>query len=348
MSDLGRIESLTQEDFRHLLTGEDPEAERRLFLRAHYETTRRFGRKIFVRGLIEISNICRNDCYYCGLRRSNRALGRYRLSREEILEACRIGYGIGFRTFVLQGGEDLYWRGARLVDLVREIKGLYGDCALTLSLGEMEADEYRDLYRAGADRYLLRHETHNLAHYARLHPPEMSGRHRLACLRELKAIGFQTGTGIMVGSPGQTVVHIAEDLAFIADLRPEMIGVGPFLTHKDTPFRHEKNGSLDVTLRFIALCRLICPDALIPATTAVATLHPEGRSRAILSGSNVVMPNLSPPAHRRQYALYDDKACLGSEAAEGIRLLAEELHKIDYEIDFGRGDYAPSATPKNI
>lgn len=344
MNNLLGFGSLSKEsDFLRLLSGRDPELDEKIRSSAHAVSVERFGRRIFVRGLIEISNICRNDCYYCGLRRSNASLERYRFSKEAIIGACDRGYEIGFRTFVLQGGEDFYWRGARLEDLVGEIKSRFPDCALTLSLGEMTTEEYRALYRAGADRYLLRHETHNAKHYEKLHPTEMSGAHRLKCLTVLKEIGFQTGTGVMVGSPGQTLAHLVEDLAYISDFHPEMIGIGPYLRHEDTPFRFEKNGDLEMTLRFIALCRHLCPDANIPATTAVATLHPRGRLRAILCGANVVMPNLSPPGKRALYSLYDHKAHLGAEAAEGVRLLEEELRRIDYYIDWSRGDYCPKS-----
>lgn len=299
---------------------------------------RSFGRKIFLRGLIEISNYCANDCYYCGIRRSNTQLIRYRLSSEEILLQCDEGHSIGFHTFVLQGGEDHYWRGERLVKLIQTIRRRYPEVAITLSLGEMEPHEYQDLYNAGANRYLLRHETHNVTHYSLLHPPGMSLSHRLASLAALQRIGFQTGTGIMVGSPKQTIEHMAEDLIFIRDFNPAMIGVGPFLPHSATPFAQKAKGSLELTLRFLALCRIFCPTAMIPATTAMATLHPEGRIRAVLSGCNVVMPNLSPMSHRKDYSLYDHKASLGAESAEGVTLLKKELEKIGYSIDWGRGD----------
>lgn len=342
MIDFTRIRYLTSKDFVRLLSGADPTESEALRDYAQATAQAHFGKGIYVRGLIEISNVCKNNCYYCGLRRDNATLGRYRLTSEEILSSCRVGYEMGFRTFVLQGGEDAYWRGARLEDLVREIRTTYPDAALTLSLGEMERDEYQALFDAGANRYLLRHETHNFAHYARLHPREMSGAHRLMCLAHLREIGYQAGTGIMVGPPAQTLQHLAEDLAYIRDFRPHMVGIGPFLTHHDTPFRDEKNGDLMLTLRFVALTRLLCPEANIPATTAVATLHPRGRLMAIQHGANVVMPNLSPPSSRRLYSLYDHKAHLGAEAAEGLRLLEEELRTIDYHIDFGRGDFRSS------
>lgn len=340
-TNLDNIRHLSLGEYEELLSTTSPDSDHILTDLARRTAQERFGRGVYVRGLIEISNICANNCYYCGIRRGNAHVERYRLSEDEILESCHIGYHIGFRTFVLQGGEDPYWRGERLHDLVRKIRSLYPDCALTLSLGEMSRDEYKSLYEAGANRYLLRHETRNAEHYGHLHPSEMSGAYRLQCIRDLKEVGFQTGTGIMIGSPGQTVEHLAEDLAFIAELQPEMIGLGPFLPHRDTPFGREQVGRLETTLRFISLCRLICPDANIPATTAVATLHPEGRLRAILAGANVVMPNLSPSRRRALYSLYDDKAYSGSEAAEGVALLEEQLETIGYHIEWSRGDFAP-------
>lgn len=334
--------NLSRDEYVELLSSTDPEFDEVLMDLARSTATERFGRGVFVRGLVEISNICTNNCRYCGIRRENNGVKRYRLSAEEVLGVCQEGYQIGFRTFVLQGGEDPYWRGPHLVSLVREIRLRYPDCALTLSLGEMSRSEYQALYDAGANRFLLRHETHNPWHYGHLHPEEMKLIHRLGCLMDLKEIGFQAGTGIMVGSPGQTIEHMAEDLEFIARFQPQMIGVGPFLPHHDTPFRDEPAGDLMMTLRFVALCRLICPDANIPATTAVATLHPEGRIRAIMGGANVVMPNLSPTRGRALYTLYDNKVYSGSEAAEGVQLLQKDLDKIGYHIEWSRGDFDPT------
>lgn len=325
-----------------ILDSSDTHLEHALQVRAGAIAEQHFGRRIYLRGLIEISNVCRNDCYYCGIRSANAQVSRYRLTAEEIMSACQGGYEIGFRTFVLQGGEDPYWRGDRLVALVHRIRSTYPACAITLSLGEMEREEYEALFRAGANRYLLRHETYDSQHYQQLHPSTMSQAHRLQALHELKRIGYQVGTGIMVGSPGQTTAHLAQDLAFIRRLRPAMIGVGPFIPHEDTPLRGYPAGSLSMTLRFLALCRLMNPQALIPATTAIATLHPEGRLAAIRSGCNVVMPNLSPLNHRADYALYNNKACLGAEAAEGVALLEAQLDTIGYQIDWGRGD-APAS-----
>ena len=298
-----------------------------------------FGKEIYIRGLIEISNICRNNCLYCGIRAANASLPRYRLSRDQILECCRKGYALGLRTFVLQGGEDLSWRGKALESLVRKIKAEFGDCALTLSLGEMSREEYAALRNAGADRYLLRHETFNPEHYSRLHPESMSRGRRLECLKDLKDLGFQTGTGIMVGSPFQTIDNIVEDLLYIESLQPQMIGIGPFIHHPDTPFADFPDGSVDLTLRLISILRLISPRALIPATTALSTLDPRGRLKGILAGANVVMPNLTPESHREDYSLYAAKASSGAESAEGLSLLEADLQSIGYKISRARGDW---------
>ena len=298
-----------------------------------------FGKEIYIRGLIEISNICRNNCLYCGIRAANSSLPRYRLSRDQILECCRKGYALGLHTFVLQGGEDLSWRGKALESLVREIKAEFGDCALTLSLGEMSREEYAALRNAGADRYLLRHETFNPEHYSRLHPESMSRSRRLECLKDLKDLGFQTGTGIMVGSPFQTIDNIVEDLLYIESLQPQMIGIGPFIHHPDTPFADFPDGSVDLTLRLISILRLISPRALIPATTALSTLDPRGRLKGILAGANVVMPNLTPESHREDYSLYAAKASSGAESAEGLSLLEADLQSIGYKISRARGDW---------
>ncbi len=299
----------------------------------------RFGCAIFVRGLIEIGSICRNDCLYCGLRRSNRKAERYRLTPQQILSACEAGFEAGFRTFVLQGGEDPWWSDERLVPLVGQIHRRWPEAAITLSLGERPEASYRRLFEAGAARYLLRHEAARRVLYEELHPAEMSHAGRLECIASLKRIGYQTGMGMMVGAPGQRPEDLVEDILLMERIEPEMIGIGPFLPHGDTPFATAAAGDLRLTLLLLAILRLRFPHALIPATTALATLHPRGRIEGILSGANVVMPNLSPEEVRRKYAIYDGKASTGAEAAEGLRLLAEELETIGYHIDFSRGDY---------
>ena len=297
-----------------------------------------YGNIIFTRGLIEFSNYCKNDCYYCGLRRSNGSCDRFRLTEEEILSCCAEGYALGFRTFVLQGGEDGFFTDARLVPILREIKRNWPDCAVTLSLGERSDESYRALFEAGADRYLLRHETATAAHYAQLHPPELSLENRLRCLQTLRRIGFQVGCGFMVGSPGQTAAHLAADLKFVEQFRPEMCGIGPFIPHHDTPFRDKPAGTLAQTCYLLSLLRLMQPNLLLPATTALGSIDPHGREKGILAGANVVMPNLSPVSVRKKYELYDNKICTGEESAQCRGCLSARMAAIGYELAIDRGD----------
>lgn len=294
---------------------------------------------IYTRGLIEFSNYCRNDCYYCGIRKSNRQVSRYRLSKEDILDCCQEGYFLGFRTFVLQSGEDLYYTDDILCDIISTIHQKYPTCAITLSLGEKSKESYQRYYQAGANRYLLRHETANDEHYAKLHPHGMSLSHRKQCLFDLKEIGYQVGCGIMVGSPYQRLEYIVEDIQFMKELNPHMIGIGPFVPHHQTPFYKENQGSLELTLMLLSILRLSFPHVLLPATTALGTIHPRGREMGILSGANVVMPNLSPVNVRKKYELYDHKICTGEEAAECRFCLSRRVSGIGYQIVSARGDY---------
>lgn len=298
-----------------------------------------FGKGIFVRGLVELTNVCRNDCYYCGIRKSNRNVERYILSTEQVLQSCDAGYKLGFRTFVLQGGELPRDKAEWLIDLVGEIRANWSDCAITLSLGEWPREVYEALRKAGADRYLLRHETHNANHYATLHPAKMSLSNRLQCLEWLRELGFQVGTGIMVGSPGQTIENIVEDIEFIEHFEPHMIGIGPFVPQHDTPLGTYPVGSVETTIRLYSIFRLMFPNALIPSTTALNTIDPHGRIKGILAGANVVMPNLSPINVRANYALYDGKAINHAESAQGITELETQLATIGYHINWNRGDY---------
>lgn len=307
--------------------------------KAQKKSLEHFSNKIYIRGLVELSSYCKNDCLYCGLRRSNKCAVRYRLSKEQILSCCKSGYSLGFRTFVLQGGEDGYYTDEVMCDIVSEIKSLYPDCAVTLSLGERTEESYRRLFESGADRYLLRHETANEEHYKKLHPPEMSLANRKKCLYTLKEIGYQTGAGFMVSSPFQTYETLAEDLLFLKDLNPQMCGIGPFIPHKDTPFADEKSGSVRLTLVLLSLVRLMLPKVLLPATTALGTADGLGREKGVLHGANVVMPNLSPTEHRADYSLYDNKICTGDEAAECIKCLSKRMESIGYKIVTDRGDY---------
>lgn len=307
--------------------------------KAQKKSLENFSNKIYIRGLVELSSCCKNDCLYCGLRRSNKNAVRYRLTKEQILSCCKSGYSLGFRTFVLQGGEDGYYTDKVVCDIVSNIKSLYPDCAVTLSLGERTEESYKRLFDAGADRYLLRHETANEEHYKRLHPPEMSLENRKKCLYTLKKIGYQTGAGFMVGSPYQTYETLAEDLLFLKDLNPQMCGIGPFIPHKDTPFANEESGSVRLTLVLLSLVRLMLSKALLPATTALGTADGQGREKGVLHGANVVMPNLSPTEHRADYSLYDNKICTGDEAAECIKCLSNRMKSIGYKIVTDRGDY---------
>ena len=298
-----------------------------------------YSNKIYIRGLIEISNFCKNNCLYCGIRRDNKNIERYRLSKSEILDCCNIGYNLGFRTFVMQSGEDSHLTDEYLVDIISEIKSQFPDVAVTLSFGERSYESYKKLYDAGADRYLLRHEAAEESLYSSLHPSEMSLENRMECLFNLKKIGYQTGSGFMVGAPGQSLPDIVADIRFLQKLNPEMIGIGPFIPHKDTPFSGNSAGTLDLTLKLISILRLCFPKALLPATTALATISPNGRSDAIKAGANVIMPNLSPDNVRDLYSLYDNKLSRGIEAAEEIEKLKAEMKKIGYEIVTDRGDY---------
>ena len=336
---LHHTQELTREEFLTLLSNRNTETD--LYARRLARGVRQkiYGNQVYIRGLIEFTSYCRNDCYYCGLRRSNHAAQRYRLTEEDILSCCQQGYELGFRTFVLQGGEDGYFTGERLAGLVRHIKKQYPDCALTLSVGERTEEEYSAFRKAGADRYLLRHETADETHYRILHPEPLSLQHRKDCLRTLKKLGFQTGAGFMVGSPGQTAETLAEDFLFLKELDPEMVGIGPFISHKDTPFRSREDGTLEDTLFYLALVRLMLPRALLPATTALGTIAPDGRELGILSGANVVMPNLSPLYVRKKYMLYDGKISTGDEAAEGVEQLKKRMETIGCCIVTDRGDY---------
>lgn len=310
-----------------------------LFALAQKTAQKSFGRQIFVRGLIEFTNYCKNDCYYCGIRRSNKNAARYRLTQEEILECCQAGYGLGFRTFVLQGGEDYFYSDEDIAAIVRAIKAQHPDCAVTLSIGERSRETYALWKQAGADRYLLRHETADCTHYAKLHPAELSAQNRQNCLYTLKELGYQAGAGFMVGSPYQTAENLADDLMFLQKLRPQMIGIGPFIPHHDTPFKDEPAGSVELTLVLLAVLRLLFPHVLLPATTALGTLTPGGRLLGIKAGANVIMPNLSPLNVRGKYLLYDNKLHTGAEAAEALNELQREVASIGYRIVSARGDY---------
>lgn len=330
---------LSKDALAALLSCSDLEETAFLKARARQAADRIFGKDIYIRGLIEFTSYCKNNCFYCGIRCGNEKAQRYRLTREQILECCAQGYALGFRTFVLQGGEDTYFTEKRVCGIVYDIKSRFADCAVTLSIGEKSRRAYQAYFDAGADRYLLRHETADPAHYAKLHPSQMRLENRKQCLYDLKEIGYQVGAGFMVGSPFQTVDTIYEDLRFLAELGPHMVGIGPFIPHRDTPFAHAQAGTLEMTLRLLSIIRLLHPRVLLPATTALGTIHPAGRELGIQAGANVVMPNLSPPQVREQYQLYDNKRCMGDEAAEHKQELAKRMADIGYRLVVSRGDY---------
>ena len=335
---LEKTKDLTDAEFVQLLETMTKEETEELFSLARKVREREYGKDVYIRGLIEFSNICKNDCFYCGIRKSNDKVERYRLTKEDIMECAKEGYDLGFRTFVLQGGEDGWFTKERMEDVIRSLKKEFPDCAITLSLGERPREEYECWFAAGADRYLLRHETAEEEHYGRLHPDNMSLSERKRCLFDLKEIGYQVGAGFMVGSPGQTVDNLVKDLRFLQELEPHMIGIGPYLSHRDTPFCNEKNGSLEMTLQLLAILRLLFPGVLLPATTALGTIAKGGRERGILAGANVVMPNLSPVSVRKKYLLYNNKISTGEEAAEGVCALKRQMETIGYRVVTDRGD----------
>lgn len=330
---------LQKEEWIFLFSNRDNEILEYACEKARQVSIQHYGNKVFARGLIEFTNYCKNNCFYCGIRTENKKASRYRLTKKEILDCCKIGNDLGFKTFVLQGGEDPYFTDEKLLEIITAIKENYPDNALTLSLGERSYASYLAFKNAGADRYLLRHETANPEHYRRLHPKNLSDLPRKQCLYDLKSIGFQTGTGFMVGSPFQTIENLAEDMLFIADFQPQMLGIGPFIPHQDTPFADFPAGSVDLTLFLLALSRIMLPNVLLPATTALGTLDPQGREKAVWAGANVLMPNLSPVNVREQYMLYNNKIATGLEAAEGVKKLAESMAEIGYELVHERGDY---------
>lgn len=330
--------NLSDDELKILIENINDEDMEYLRKKARKKADEIYGKQVFVRGLIEFTNYCKNDCFYCGIRASNKCAERYRLNKEDILNCCKQGYSLGFRTFVLQGGEDLHYSDDEMCDIISSIKSAYPDCALTLSVGERTYDTYKRWFDCGADRYLLRHETAHKEHYEKLHPEKMSFDNRMKCLHDLKEIGYQTGCGFMVGSPYQTTDCIIKDLRFIKKFQPAMVGIGPYLSHKETPFANEKNGDVRLTLILLSIIRLLLPEVLLPATTALGTAAGDGRERGILAGANVVMPNLSPVKVRKKYSLYDNKICTGEEAAECKFCLTNRVKSIGYEIVSSRGD----------
>lgn len=330
--------SLTRAEWTMLIRERSAPTADYLFQRARENRICHYGHDIYIRGLIEFTSFCRNDCYYCGIRKGNCRAERYRLSKEQILSCCARGYELGFRTFVLQGGEDGWFTDDRLADIVTSIRSAWKDCAITLSVGERSRESYRLLRDAGADRYLLRHETFDSSHYSMLHPPSLRAENRQQCLWDLKDLGYQVGTGFMVGAPFQTPENLADDMLFLKKLNPQMVGIGPFIPHHDTPFADQPAGTLELTLFMLGLIRLMLPRVLLPATTALGTIASDGREQGILAGANVVMPNLSPSEVREKYRLYDNKLCTGSEAAESLNDLNARMDALGYHVTVSRGD----------
>ena len=335
---LSTTHSLELSEYQYLIDNRDSESAELLARLADTQRREIYSDKVFIRGLIEISNFCKNDCLYCGIRRSNKKCERYRLTKDDILECAKEGYALGFRTFVLQGGEDAYYTDSVLCGIITEIKSLYPDCAVTLSLGERSKLSYKRLFDAGADRYLLRHETADCEHYSLLHPSNLTLENRIKCLYDLRETGFQVGCGFMVGSPYQTTAHIAKDLKFIEEFKPDMCGIGPFVPHSDTPFADMKAGTVELTCFLLSIIRLIYPPVLLPATTALGTIDNNGREKGILAGANVVMPNLSPLAVRKKYSLYNNKISTGSESAQCKAELEQKIICIGYRVVTERGD----------
>lgn len=330
--------NLSDENLLYLLDHIDDESRAYLVEKAHETRMQVYGDRVFMRGLIEFTNYCKCNCLYCGIRAENTHVERYRLSVEQVLECCETGYNLGYRTYVLQGGEDPYFTDEKMVEMISAIKAKYPDTALTISMGERSRESYEMIYKAGADRYLLRHETASKELYESLHP-KMSFENRCACLDILKDIGFQVGAGFMVGLPGQENKHLVEDLRFLKNLNPHMTGIGPFIPHHDTPLKDEKGGTVDMTVTLLAILRLMLPEVLLPATTALGSLDGQGRELGIKAGANVVMPNLSPTDARLKYMLYDGKICTGDEAAECRKCIEGRITRAGFSIDMSRGDH---------
>ncbi len=329
--------NLSSESLLYLLNNIDIESKKYLVSKAHETRLNHYGNTVYMRGLIEFTNYCKNNCLYCGIRGSNANATRYRLSLKEILDCCNSGYNLGYRTFVLQGGEDPYYTDEKLVQIIKAIKTNYKDCAITLSVGEKCYDSYKKYYDAGADRYLLRHETASKELYKKIHVG-MELETRIQCLKNLKDIGYQVGAGFMVGIPGQKNEDFVADLLFLKELKPHMVGLGPFIPHKDTIFKDEPSGTVETTTTLLSIVRLLLPEVLLPATTALGTISPMGREQGLKAGANVVMPNLSPTTARAKYMLYDNKICTGDEAAECRNCIENRIINAGFSLDLSRGD----------
>lgn len=336
---LEKEHTLTVDEFAYILGNTLDDDKEYIKSIAQRIAKSKFGNKVYTRGIVEFSNICKNDCYYCGIRKSNKNFERYRLTKEQILDCCKAGYEYDYRTFVLQSGEDMYFTDEIMCDIVSSIRKEYPDCAITLSIGERSKESYQKLFDAGANRYLLRHETANKELYEKLHPSYQKFENRMQCLRDLKDIGYQVGTGMMIGAPYQTLENLAEDFVFLSDFKPHMVGMGPFIPHKDTEYRDKKAGTLDMVLLSISLVRIMLPNVLLPATTALGSINPIGREKGVLAGANVIMPNLSPTEVRKNYLLYDNKICVNDASSQCKNCINARMVKIGYEVEVSRGDY---------
>ena len=312
----------------------DDSINEELFKAADEVRKKYLGDEVHLRGLIEFTNICKRNCMYCGLRRDNKSLNRYRLSHEEIIDFAKKAVSYGYKTLVLQGGEDDYYTVERLVPIVKDLKAL--GVALTLSIGERPFEEYEALKKAGADRFLLRIETTDKELYEKL-DPGMSHENRIQCLKNLRKLGYEVGSGCLVGLPGQKIESLADDILFFKELDVDMNGIGPFIPNEDTPLKDAEGGQFELALKVMAIVRLLLPDINIPATTAMETLNKQGRVIALQCGANVVMPNVTEGEYRKLYALYPGKICTGDTPAHCRGCISGKIRGIGRIVSDGPG-----------
>lgn len=339
--------SASREELIFLLNNLNEAYTKYLLKKSNDVRKQNYGDVVYLRGIIEFTNHCKRNCLYCGIRRDNKSTDRYRLTKEEILECATLGNKLGYKTFVLQGGEDPYFTDEKMIDIIKLLKERFPQNAITLSLGERSYESYKSMYEAGADRYLLRHETASKELYEALHP-DGNFENRIKCLKDLKEIGYQVGAGFLVGLPDSNVYDMVENLLFIKELEPAMCGIGPFIPQKDTSLSKEKQGTVEETIIYLALIRLLVPDILLPSTTALGTIDPLGREKGLKAGANVVMPNLSPVSVREKYALYDGKICTGDEAAECRNCIERKIVNAGFRVEITAGHNVTWAKNNNI